>query len=33
DLERSIDRLSRRLGFRTSDHEVVLRGDCGECQS
>ncbi|MGI8902526.1 MAG: Fur family transcriptional regulator [Solirubrobacteraceae bacterium] len=33
DLERSIDRLSRRLGFRTHDHEVVLRGDCGACQS
>ena len=33
DLERSIDRLSRRLGFRTHDHEVVLRGDCASCQS
>jgi Fur family transcriptional regulator, ferric uptake regulator len=33
DLERSIDRLSRRLGFRTHDHEVVLRGDCATCQS
>lgn len=32
DLERSIDRLSRRLGFRTHDHEVVLRGECGTCQ-
>jgi Fur family transcriptional regulator, ferric uptake regulator len=33
DLERSIDRLSRRLGFDTHDHEVILRGDCGACQS
>jgi Fur family ferric uptake transcriptional regulator len=33
DLERSIDRLSRRLGFRMNDHEVVLHGDCDACQS
>lgn len=32
DLERSIDRVARRLGFRTHDHEVVLRGDCTACQ-
>lgn len=32
DLERSIDRVSRRLGFDTRDHEVVLRGDCAACQ-
>lgn len=32
DLERSIDRLSRRLGFDTRDHEVILRGDCAACQ-
>ena len=32
DLERSIDRLSRRLGFRAHGHEVVLHGDCGACQ-
>ncbi len=32
DLERSIDRLSRRLGFHARDHEVVLRGDCSACQ-
>jgi Fur family transcriptional regulator, ferric uptake regulator len=31
DLERSIERLSRRLGFRTDDHEVVLRGHCSRC--
>ncbi len=33
DLERSIDRLSRRLGFRLQDHEVVLHGDCATCRS
>ncbi|MGA7704081.1 MAG: Fur family transcriptional regulator [Solirubrobacteraceae bacterium] len=33
DLERSIDRLSRRLGFDTHEHEVVLRGDCSACKT
>lgn len=33
DLERAIDRLSRRLQFRTDDHEVVLHGACSACQS
>lgn len=33
DLERSIDRLSRRLGFATHDHEVILRGDCSACHT
>jgi Fur family ferric uptake transcriptional regulator len=33
DLERSIDRLSRRLGFSANGHEVVLRGDCSACAS
>lgn len=33
DLERSIDRVSRRLGFRTHGHEVILRGDCASCQT
>ncbi len=32
DLERSIDRLSRRLGFDTHGHEVILRGDCAACR-
>jgi Fur family ferric uptake transcriptional regulator len=32
DLERSIERLSQRLGFRTDDHEVVLRGSCDRCR-
>jgi Fur family ferric uptake transcriptional regulator len=31
-LERSIDRLSNRLGFRTTDHEVTLRGNCPDCR-
>lgn len=31
DLERSIDRLTRRLGFSANGHEVVLRGDCRAC--
>ncbi len=33
DLERSIDRLSRRLGFDTREHEIVLRGACSACQA
>jgi Fur family ferric uptake transcriptional regulator len=33
DLERSIDRLSRRLGFSAKGHEVVLRGDCAACRN
>jgi Fur family ferric uptake transcriptional regulator len=33
DLERSIDRLSRRLGFRAHGHEVVLHGACSGCGS
>ncbi len=32
DLERSIARLSRRLGFSLDDHEVVLRGSCPDCR-
>jgi Fur family ferric uptake transcriptional regulator len=31
-LERSIDRLSDRLGFDTTGHEVTLRGSCADCQ-
>ncbi len=31
-LERSIEKLSDRLGFRTTDHEVTLRGDCPDCR-
>ncbi len=30
-LERSIERLANRLGFRVDDHEVVLRGACARC--
>lgn len=32
DLERSIERLSNRLGFRTQGHEVVLHGTCSACR-
>jgi Fur family ferric uptake transcriptional regulator len=32
-LERSITRLSDRLGFTTKDHEVTLRGNCPDCQN
>jgi len=33
DLERSIDRLARRLQFDARDHEVVLHGSCSGCRS
>jgi Fur family transcriptional regulator, ferric uptake regulator len=33
DLERAIERLSRRLEFRPHDHEVVLHGACRACQN
>ncbi len=32
DLERSIERLADRLGFRVDAHEVVLRGTCERCE-
>lgn len=32
DLERAIERLSRRLEFRADEHEVVLHGACRACQ-
>jgi Fur family ferric uptake transcriptional regulator len=31
-LERSINQLSRRLGFTTREHEVTLRGNCSDCR-
>lgn len=30
-LEEAIDSLSRRLGVRIDHHDVLLRGECGEC--
>jgi Fur family transcriptional regulator, ferric uptake regulator len=33
ELERAIERLSRRLEFRADDHEVVLHGACRACQN
>jgi len=32
-LETAIERTSRRLGYSVDAHEVVLRGECGECRS
>lgn len=31
-LERAIDRLSRRVDFDVSGHEIVLRGLCANCR-
>ncbi|MGI8428170.1 MAG: Fur family transcriptional regulator [Solirubrobacteraceae bacterium] len=32
ELERTIERLSRRVPLAVSDHEVVLRGACADCE-
>lgn len=32
-LEQAIARLSRRLSFDVDDHDVVLRGACGDCRA
>jgi len=32
DLERAINRLSRRVPLTVSDHEVVLHGACADCK-
>jgi Fur family transcriptional regulator, ferric uptake regulator len=31
-LERAVDRVARRLGYRVANHEVVLRGVCDDCR-
>jgi Fur family ferric uptake transcriptional regulator len=31
ELEQTIDKLSRRVPFEVSDHEIVLHGACGSC--
>jgi Fur family transcriptional regulator, ferric uptake regulator len=31
-LEQAIERVSRRLSFAVDDHDVVLRGACGDCR-
>jgi Fur family transcriptional regulator, ferric uptake regulator len=31
-LERAIELASNRLGYSVEGHEVVLRGECGECR-
>lgn len=30
-LERAIGRVSERIGARVDHHDVLLRGDCGDC--
>ncbi|HEX2129527.1 MAG TPA: transcriptional repressor [Solirubrobacterales bacterium] len=32
-LERAIGRLAGRLGHRVSGHDVLIRGECGNCES
>jgi Fur family ferric uptake transcriptional regulator len=32
-LETAIARASERLGYSVDAHEVVLRGECGDCRS
>jgi Fur family ferric uptake transcriptional regulator len=32
-LEHAIERVSRRLSFAVDDHDVVLRGACGDCRA
>ncbi len=32
-LERAIARTSERLGYNVDAHEVVLRGECGDCSA
>ena len=32
ELEKTIGKLSRRVNFQVSDHEVVLRGACADCR-
>ncbi len=31
-LERAIELASSRLGYSVEGHEVVLRGECGDCR-
>ncbi len=32
DLETAIRRLSKRVAFEVADHDVTLRGSCGDCR-
>ena len=32
ELERTIDRVARRVTFEVAEHEIVLHGACGACQ-
>jgi Fur family ferric uptake transcriptional regulator len=31
ELERALERLSRRVDYRVAEHDVVLHGACGDC--
>lgn len=33
ELERTIDRVARRVAFHVSEHDIVLHGTCGDCQA
>jgi Fur family transcriptional regulator, ferric uptake regulator len=33
DLERAIGRLSERVPLKVSEHEIVLRGSCADCET
>ena len=33
ELERAISKLSRRVPMRVADHEIVLHGECPDCES
>ncbi len=33
ELERTIDRVARRVAFHVSEHDVVLHGTCASCQA
>jgi Fur family ferric uptake transcriptional regulator len=32
ELERTIDRVARRVAFDVAEHEIVLHGSCGDCR-
>ena len=32
ELERTIDRVARRVTFEVAEHEIVLHGSCGACR-
>ena len=32
ELERTIDRVARRVTFEVAEHDIVLHGSCGACR-